>query len=98
MHTTTHASLRRRALDVAICRRDQLALTLALTPIPPAILWGYKAAPAQAVRRLNKNSGRKPLSLDTGKLNAFVGRFVGDLGAAARAGMAVIGERLGHGV
>ncbi len=29
------------------------------------------------------------------KLNAFVGRFVGDLGAAAHAGMVVIGEKLG---
>src|SRR5579885_1887427 len=29
------------------------------------------------------------------KLNAFVGQFVGDLGAAAHAGMVVIGEKLG---
>ena len=29
------------------------------------------------------------------KLNAFVGRFVGDLGATAHAGMVVIGEKLG---
>ena len=35
------------------------------------------------------------MSLDTEKLNAFVGRFVGDLGAAVHAGMVVIGERLG---
>jgi hypothetical protein len=34
-------------------------------------------------------------SLDMEKLNAFVGRFVGDLGAAVHAGMVVIGERLG---
>ena len=34
-------------------------------------------------------------ALDMDKLNAFVGRFVGDLGAAAHAGMVVIGERLG---
>jgi SAM-dependent methyltransferase len=34
-------------------------------------------------------------SLDMDKLNAFVGRFVGDLGAAVHAGMVVIGERLG---
>ena len=29
------------------------------------------------------------------KLNAFIGRFVGDLGAAVHAGMVVIGEKLG---
>src|SRR5580698_7967445 len=29
------------------------------------------------------------------RLNAFIGRFVGDLGAAVHAGMVVIGERLG---
>jgi hypothetical protein len=29
------------------------------------------------------------------KLNAFVGKFVGDLGAAVHAGMVVIGEKLG---
>jgi len=34
-------------------------------------------------------------SLDMDKLNAFVGRFVGDLGAAVHTGMVVIGERLG---
>jgi SAM-dependent methyltransferase len=35
------------------------------------------------------------MTLDMDKLNAFVGRFVGDLGAAGHAGMVVIGERLG---
>lgn len=34
-------------------------------------------------------------SLDMDKLNAFIGRFVGDLGAAVHAGMVVIGEKLG---
>jgi SAM-dependent methyltransferase len=33
--------------------------------------------------------------VDMDKLNAFIGRFVGDLGAAVHAGMVVIGERLG---
>jgi SAM-dependent methyltransferase len=33
--------------------------------------------------------------LDMDKLNAFIGQFVGDLGAAAHAGMVVIGEKLG---
>jgi SAM-dependent methyltransferase len=35
------------------------------------------------------------MTLDTDKLNEFVGRFVNDLGAAVHAGMVVIGERLG---
>lgn len=35
------------------------------------------------------------MALDMDKLNAFVGQFVNDLGGAAHAGMAVIGERLG---
>ena len=35
------------------------------------------------------------MALDMDKLNAFVGRFVTDLGAAVHAGMVVIGERLG---
>ena len=35
------------------------------------------------------------MALDMDKLNAFIGQFVGDLGAAVHAGMVVIGERLG---
>jgi ubiquinone/menaquinone biosynthesis C-methylase UbiE len=34
-------------------------------------------------------------SLNMDKLNAFIGQFVGDLGAAVHAGMVVIGEKLG---
>ena len=34
-------------------------------------------------------------SLDMDKLNAFVGRFVTDLGASVHTGMVVIGEKLG---
>src|SRR3954464_11665907 len=34
-------------------------------------------------------------ALDMEKLNAFVGQFVGDLGAAVHTGMVVIGEKLG---
>ncbi len=33
--------------------------------------------------------------LDMDKLNAFIGQFVSDLGAAVHTGMVVIGERLG---
>lgn len=32
---------------------------------------------------------------DMDKLNAFIGQFVGDLGAAVHSGMVVIGEKLG---
>ena len=34
-------------------------------------------------------------ALNMGTLNAFVGRFVGDLGAAVHAGMVVLGDKLG---
>ena len=34
-------------------------------------------------------------ALDMDKLNAFVGQFVNDLGAAVHSGMVVIGEKLG---
>lgn len=34
-------------------------------------------------------------ALDMGKLNAFIGQFVTDLGAAVHTGMVVIGEQLG---
>ena len=34
-------------------------------------------------------------ALDMDKLNAFIGQFVGDLGATVHAGMVVIGEKLG---
>src|SRR6476660_5082429 len=33
--------------------------------------------------------------IDTDKLNAFIGQFVTDLGAAVHSGMVVIGEKLG---
>jgi SAM-dependent methyltransferase len=35
------------------------------------------------------------MAVDNEKLNQFLGRFVGDLGAAVHAGMVVIGEKLG---
>ncbi len=35
------------------------------------------------------------MAIDMDKLNNFVGRFVGDLGAAVHAGMVVIGDKLG---
>ena len=40
-------------------------------------------------------STRQAPAIDMDKLNAFIGRFVGDLGAAAHSGMVVIGEKLG---
>jgi SAM-dependent methyltransferase len=35
------------------------------------------------------------MAVDMGKLNSFLGQFVGDLGAAVHTGMVVIGEKLG---
>jgi SAM-dependent methyltransferase len=35
------------------------------------------------------------MAIDMDKLNAFIGRFVGDLGATVHSGMVVIGEKLG---
>jgi hypothetical protein len=35
------------------------------------------------------------MALDMDKLNAFIGRFVGDLGATIHAGMVVLGDQLG---
>lgn len=35
------------------------------------------------------------MAIDMDKFNAFIGQFVGDLGAAVHAGMVVIGEKLG---
>src|SRR6185503_13891813 len=35
------------------------------------------------------------MAVDMDKLNAFIGRFVNDLGATAHAGMVVLGEKLG---
>src|SRR5436190_7117430 len=40
-------------------------------------------------------STAQTLTLDMTKLNAFVGQFVTDLGAAVHTGMVVIGEKLG---
>src|ERR1700752_3560759 len=42
-----------------------------------------------------QGKGRIGMALDMDKLNAFVGQFVGDLGAAVHSGMVVIGEKLG---
>jgi hypothetical protein len=39
--------------------------------------------------------GVQYMANDMDKLNAFIGRFVGDLGAAVGAAMVVIGERIG---
>ena len=35
------------------------------------------------------------MAIDMDKLNAFLGRFVEDLGATVHSGMVVIGEKLG---
>jgi hypothetical protein len=46
-------------------------------------------------RRSVKMSTTQAPALDMNKLNAFIGQFVTDLGAAVHTGMVVIGEKLG---
>ena len=47
------------------------------------------------IRREGKMSTTHVPAIDMNKLNAFIGQFVTDLGAAVHTGMVVIGERLG---
>src|SRR5215475_11178001 len=44
---------------------------------------------------LENQQRRTKMAIDMEKVNAFVGQFVGDLGAAVHSGMVVIGEKLG---
>src|ERR1700728_2753640 len=46
-------------------------------------------------RRIEIMATAQATALDMDKLNAFIGQFVTDLGAAVHAGMVVIGEKLG---
>src|SRR5580693_6381174 len=48
----------------------------------------------QTMRRITMSTAAVP-ELDMNKLNAFLGQFVSDLGAAVHSGMVVIGEKLG---
>jgi SAM-dependent methyltransferase len=47
------------------------------------------------IRRQIKMSTAQDTAIDMDKLNAFIGQFVTDLGAAVHSGMVVIGEKLG---
>jgi SAM-dependent methyltransferase len=47
------------------------------------------------MNRDNPMSTAQTFAIDTNKLNAFIGQFVTDLGAAVHSGMVVIGEKLG---
>ena len=47
------------------------------------------------IKETNAMSTAQIPALDMNKLNAFIGQFVTDLGAAVHAGMVVIGEKLG---
>src|SRR5207245_527891 len=72
-------------------------------------LAGSKSLRGTTARRVStdfktdfKHQGEKEMStsaqapaLDMNKLNAFIGQFVTDLGAAVHSGMVVIGEKLG---
>jgi SAM-dependent methyltransferase len=46
-------------------------------------------------RRLKMDTATPAPAIDMNKLNAFIGQFVTDLGAAVHTGMVVIGEKLG---
>ena len=48
-----------------------------------------------AQKEINPMSTAQVPTLDMNKLNAFIGQFVTDLGAAVHSGMVVIGEKLG---
>jgi SAM-dependent methyltransferase len=48
-----------------------------------------------AIQRRNEMATATRPELDMDKLNAFIGQFVNDLGAAVHTGMVVIGEKLG---
>src|SRR6185437_10631141 len=52
------------------------------------------AAPQQEQETDQMSTAEAP-AIDMNKLNAFIGQFVTDLGAAVHAGMVVIGEKLG---
>src|SRR6476469_10275706 len=53
-------------------------------------------APAQAGRDgIPNTKGSFIMAIDSDKLNEFLGKFVGDLGATAAAGSVVIGHNLG---
>jgi SAM-dependent methyltransferase len=52
------------------------------------------ASPIQNKEKIKVSTTSAP-AIDMNKLNAFVGQFVTDLGAAVHAGMVVIGEKLG---
>src|SRR3977135_2009024 len=47
------------------------------------------------IQRNSQSPRRMRMAVNMDKLNAFVGQFVGDLGAAVHSGMVVIGEKLG---
>src|SRR5215475_10271196 len=44
---------------------------------------------------LENQQRRTKMAIDMEKVNAFLGQFVGDLGAAVHTGLVVIGEKLG---
>src|SRR3954467_1391143 len=65
-------------------------------------IWRTKKPRATAAKRSNhpkikeiRMSTAQVPAIDMNKLNAFIGQFVADLGAAVHTGMVVIGERLG---
>src|SRR5450755_1794356 len=62
----------------------------------------HRRANQYRLQNIIQNQGEREMStttqapaLDMNKLNAFIGQFVTDLGAAVHSGMVVIGEKLG---
>src|SRR5262249_47109895 len=69
---------------------------LGLPPKSNNVLAGHKSKlPRELKLRERPTLATAQPALNMDKLNAFIGQFVGDLGAAAHAGMVVIGEKLG---
>jgi SAM-dependent methyltransferase len=59
------------------------------------VLWRRREEFGRAAENGESMSTAAVGKLDMDKMNAFIGQFVGDLGAAVHTGMVVIGEKLG---
>src|SRR5215470_17315062 len=63
--------------------------------MPRSFARHIRASGSRHFLKKEKHCMSTAVALDMDKLNAFMGRFVTDLGAAVHAGMVVIGEKLG---
>src|SRR5579875_2438406 len=69
--------------------RGSPAIPVNISPIPR-----HLRRPVMATARMRPLDPEEPV-IDMDRLNAFLGKFVADLGATVHAGMVVIGEKLG---